>query len=57
MARKNVTLYLDENAYNRLKVLIKPKKISREINDLIRRRRAELEGGEYDPLESADYEG
>jgi len=56
MARKAVTLYLDEVAYKRLQELIKPKKISREIDDLIKRRIAELEGREYNPLEEADYE-
>ena len=56
MARKAVTLYLDEVAYKRLQELIKPKKISREIDDLIKRRIAELEGGEYNPAETADYE-
>ena len=56
MARKTITLYLDEVAYKRLKELIKPKKISREIDDLIRRRIAELEGGEYNPAETEDYE-
>ena len=55
MARKTITLYLDEVAYKRLKELIKPKKISREIDDLIRRRIAELEGGEYNPAETEDY--
>jgi len=56
MVRKNVTPYLDENAYNRLRELIKPEKMSREIDDLIRRRIAKLEGREYNPAESADYE-
>ena len=56
MARKAVTLYLDEDAYQRLRELIAPKTISREIDDLIRKRIADLEGREYDPLESADYE-
>jgi len=56
VARKAVTLYLDEDAYQRLRELIAPKTISREIDDLIRKRIADLEGREYDPLESADYE-
>jgi len=51
-----VTLYLDEDAYQRLRELIAPKTISREIDDLIRKRIADLEGREYDPLETADYE-
>ena len=56
MPRKAVTVYLDETAYQRLRELIAPKTISRELDDLIRKRIAELEGKEYDPLESADYE-
>ena len=54
--RRAVTIYLDEAAYRRLKMLIRPRPVSREIDMLIRRRIAELEGREYDPLESADYE-
>jgi len=54
--RKAVTIYLDEAAYRRLKMLVRPRPVSREIDMLIRRRIAELEGREYDPLESADYE-
>ena len=49
MARKAVTVYLDEAAYQRLGELIAPKTISRELDDLIRKRIAELEGKEYDP--------
>jgi len=54
--RKTVTVYLDEAAYQRLRELIAPKTISRELDDLIKKRIAELEGKEYNPLESADYE-
>ena len=54
--RKTVTVYLDEAAYQRLRKLIAPKTISRELDDLIKKRIAELEGREYNPLESADYE-
>jgi len=56
MARKAVTVYLDIAAYQKLRKLIAPKTISRELDDLIKKRIAELEGKEYDPLESADYE-
>jgi len=56
MVRKTVTVYLDEAAYQRLRKLIAPKTISRELDDLIKKRIAELEGREYNPLESADYE-
>jgi len=54
--RRAVTIYLDEVAYKTLKKLVRPRPVSREIDMLIRRRIAELEGREYDPLESADYE-
>ena len=56
MVRKTITVYLDEDAYKRLRELIKPKKISQELDMLIKRRIAELEGREYNPLEEADYE-
>ncbi|HDD40283.1 MAG TPA: hypothetical protein ENG21_03440 [Nitrososphaeria archaeon] len=56
MARKAVTVYLDIAAYQKLRKLIAPKTISRELDDLIKKRIAELEGKEYNPLESADYE-
>jgi len=56
VVRKTVTVYLDEAAYQRLRELIAPKTISRELDDLIKKRIAELEGREYNPLESADYE-
>jgi len=56
VARKAITVYLDEAAYQRLRELIAPKAISRELDDLIRKRIVELEGKEYDSLESADYE-
>jgi len=54
--RRAVTIYLDEAAYKTLKKLVRPRPVSREVDMLIRRRIAELEGREYDPLESADYE-
>ena len=56
MARKTITVYIDEEAYKKLRKLIKPKKISQELDDLIKQRIAELEGREYNPLEEADYE-
>jgi len=49
-------VYLDEEAYKRLGELIQPKKISQKLNDLIKRRISELEGREYNPAETADYE-
>ena len=39
-----------------LRELVAPKSVSREIDELIRRRLAELEGREYDAVEEADYE-
>jgi len=56
VARKTITVYIDEGGYKRLRELIAPKSISRELDDLIKKRIAELEGREYNPLESADYE-
>jgi len=56
MPRKTITVYLDEESYQRLRERIKPKSISQELDDLMRKRLAELEGKEYNPLESADYE-
>jgi len=56
MLRKIITVYPEEEAYKRLRELIKPKKISQKLNDLIKRRIAELEGREYNPAETADYE-
>ena len=56
MTRKAVTLYLETEPYRRLKELVAPKSISSEVNELIRKRVAELEGREYDVVEEADYE-
>ena len=56
MTRKAVTLYLETEPYRRLKELVAPKSISSEVNELIRKRVAELEGREYDVFEEADYE-
>ena len=56
MARKTITLYLEAEQYRRLRELVAPKSVSREIDELIRRRLAELEGREYDAVEEADYE-
>jgi len=56
MAKKTVTLYLEAEPYLRLRRLVMPKSVSREIDELIRRRVAELEGREYDAFEEADYE-
>jgi hypothetical protein len=56
VTRKTITVYIDEEAYDLLRRLIAPKGISREIEDLIKKRIEEIEGGEYNPLESVDYE-
>ena len=58
MTRKTVSLYLDPDAYEELKRLCRSRgiSVSREIDELIRRRVAELEGREYDVVEEADYE-
>jgi hypothetical protein len=56
VTRKTITVYIDEEAYDRLRRLIAPKGISREIEDLIKKRIEEIEGGEYNPIESVDYE-
>jgi len=42
--------------YRKLRERVAPKSISQELNDLMRKRLAELEGREYNPLESANYE-
>ena len=53
-----MSLYLDPDAYEELKRLCRSRgiSVSREIDELIRRRVAELEGREYDVVEEADYE-
>ena len=56
MAKKTVTLYLEAEPYLRLRRLVMPKSVSRDIDELIRKRVAELESREYDAFEEADYE-
>ena len=58
MTRKTVSLYLDPDAYEELKRLCRSRgvSVSREIDELIRKRVAELKGREYDVFEEADYE-
>jgi len=56
LTRKPTSIYVDRDVYDRLKELVAPKPISQELNELMTKRVAELEGEEYDPLESADYE-
>ena len=53
-----MSLYLDPDAYEELKRLCRSRgvSVSREIDELIRKRVAELEGREYDVVEEADYE-
>ena len=53
-----MSLYLDPDVYEELKRLCRSRgvSVSREIDELIRKRVAELEGREYDVVEEADYE-
>ena len=53
-----MSLYLDPDAYEELKRLCRSRgvSVSREIDELIRKRVAELKGREYDVFEEADYE-
>ena len=53
-----MSLYLDPDIYEELKRLCRSRgvSVSREIDELIRKRVAELEGREYDVFEEADYE-
>ena len=57
MVRKQTTIYLDRGKYDRLKELVAPRPISREIDDLIEQKLIEIEGegGEYEPTK-VDYE-
>ena len=54
--RGTVTLHLDLELFQELRKAIAPAKISREIDDLMRKRIAELEGREYRQEEQVDYE-
>jgi len=54
VSKKPVTLYLSAEPYDRLKELVES--VSQEVDKLIKQRLAELEGREYSPLESVNYE-
>jgi hypothetical protein len=56
LVKKNVTIYIDDTYLQALRKIIPPKSISHEIEDLIRKRVAELEGREYAPQEHVDFE-
>lgn len=56
LLRGTVTLHLDLELFQELRKAIAPAKISREIDDLMRKRIAELEGREYRQEEQVDYE-
>jgi len=56
--KRITTVYLNPDIYEELKRLCRSRgvSVSREIDELIRRRVAELEGREYDVTAEADYE-
>lgn len=57
MARKQqVTLYLDREIYERLKELLAPKPVSPEVENLMVKMIEEIEGADYRPEETVDYE-
>lgn len=56
MARGNVTLYIDKGRYQELKEIIRPKKISQELDDLILQRLFELRGN-VKAEDQIDYDG
>ena len=56
MGRKQVTLYLNEAVYERLKELLAPKPVSPEVEKKMVEMIEEIEGEEYKPAETtADY--
>lgn len=56
MGKRNVTIYIDDESVRAFRKAISPKSLSRELEDLMRKRIAELEGKEYAPREQVDYE-
>lgn len=56
MVKRAVTLFIDGEAYQALRKAVYPKKVSHEVEDLMRKRISELEGREYAPQEHVDYE-
>jgi len=56
MTKTTVSIFIEAEPYDALRKAIAPKKISREIEELVRKRLAELEGGEYKQEEHVDYE-
>jgi len=56
LVKRAVTLFIDGEAYQALRKAVYPKKVSHEVEDLMRKRISELEGREYAPQEHVDYE-
>lgn len=56
MVKKPVTLYVSSETYDALRRLIRPKPISREVEELMRARLAELKGEDGVEAEPVDYE-
>jgi hypothetical protein len=52
----NVTLYVDGETFEVFRKAISPKPVSHELEEFMRKRVAELEGGEYRQEEHVDYE-
>jgi hypothetical protein len=55
LARKQVTLYLDEKIYEQFKDLLAPKPVSPEVEKMMVKMIEEIKGGEYKPAETTDY--
>ena len=56
LGKKTITLYMTEEPYQELRKRVLPKPVSQEIEELIRKRLAELDGREYSPTETFDYQ-
>jgi hypothetical protein len=54
LVKRAVTLFIDGEAYQALRKAVYPKKVSQEVEDLMRKRVAELEGKQYEPQEQVD---
>jgi F0F1-type ATP synthase beta subunit len=56
LARKQVTLYLDSQVYQRFKDLLAPKPVSPEVEKVMVKMIEEIQSGEYKLAETVDYE-
>ena len=56
LTRGQVTLYIDKVCYKQLQQLVKPKKISHEVDDLIKARIFKLKDETVEHADSIDYE-